>query len=88
MAFRIKVLDKIPSGVAGVGAGMYAGYLVDKIVEYVYIRYVPTKPVTPIMAFDDWVVFLTGLGISAISGKWEFGFGWLLGQLVGSGLFK
>jgi len=88
MAFKVKVFEKIPSGVAGVGVGAYAGYLTDKVVEYIYINYVPRKPVTPIMALDDWIVLLTGLGISTISKKWEFGLGWLLGHLIGSDMFK
>lgn len=86
--YKVKTLEKIPSGIAGVGAGAFTGFLVDKIAEYIYEKYIPTKLATPIMALDDWIVFITGLGISALSGKWEFGLGWLLGQWVGSGLMK
>lgn len=88
MAFRFKPLEKIPSGVAGVGLGAFAGFLTDKIAEYIYINYIPTKPTTPIMALDDWIVMTTGIAISALSGKWEFGLGWLLGFWVGSGWLK
>ncbi|MEM2292762.1 MAG: hypothetical protein QXX41_05755 [Nitrososphaerota archaeon] len=88
MAFRVRAFEGIPSGVAGVGVGAYAGFLVDKIAEYIYWKYVPTKPATPIFALDDWIVLLAGLGISAVSKKWEFGLGWLLGHLIGSGWFR
>lgn len=78
MAFK----EKIASGIAGVGMGAFAGFFADKIAEYIYTNYVAKKPATPIMNLDDWIVFIAGLAVSALSGKWEFGLGWLLGQWV------
>ena len=75
------------TGLAGVAVGFALGFVVDRVVQYVYVNFVPTKPVTPVMALDDWIMVAIGV-LLVFTKREEVGFGWLLGALVSSYWFK
>lgn len=82
-----KGLAKLPEGIAGFGFGFVVGFMIDRLAEYIYVTAIPDpskRPITPMFAFDDWIVILLGL-LPLIAKKYSFVFGYFLAFLVSSG---
>jgi len=80
-----KAIGKLPKGITGFCAGFVCGYMTDKVSMYIYLNFVPEKdrPVLPIFAPDDWVVF--GICVLLAIKNPEFGMGMFVGALLSSG---